>query len=287
MILLPFDKFEAWTRDLHSIVETGKAAFGELESTAGQLNHSGYVIPLSRHFLNRLRLRINNRRPKNQQITLTTEELRDVGLLLNFLQQARSGISLNCITTRRPSKLGWSDSCPFGLGGFLLSGRAWRVQIPPLSPIFGVDIANNVQEFLAMLVAIWLTILKCDKDEGIQECILAMGDNTLAIPWLHKAGQLKPGSAYYAPVQLIARQVARLLLGSSHCLASQHIKGDENVLSDLLSFAGNVPGYDHLLGLDNPSDATLAQRFHNHIPQLIPAGFVISPLPSKISSFVI
>jgi hypothetical protein len=286
-ILLPFDKFEAWTSDLNSIVETGKTTFGELESTVGRLNHAGYVIPLSRHFLNRLRLRITNRRPKNQQLTLTKDELRDLRLWLEFLQQARSGISLNCITTRQPSKLGWSDSCPFGLGGFLLSGRAWRIQIPPLSPIFGVDIANNVLEFLAMLVTIWLTILECNAHDSIQDCILAMGDNTSAIGWLHKSGRLKPGSAYYAPVQFIARQVARLLLRSSHCLASQHIKGDNNVVSDLLSFAGNVRGYNHPLALDNPSDATLTQRFHDHIPQLIPAGFVISPLPSEISSFVI
>jgi hypothetical protein len=73
---------------------------------------------------------------------------------------------------------------------------------------------------------------------------------------------------------------------SSHCLASQHIKGDENVVSDLLSFAGNVRGYDHPLALDFPSDATLTQRFHDHLPQLIPQNFVISLLTSEISSFV-
>jgi hypothetical protein len=174
LILLPFNKFEAWTNGLQSIVTPGKTTFGELESTAGRLNHAGYVIPLSPHFLKRLRLRISNRRPKNQQITLTIEEIRD---LQQFLQQARSGISLNCITIRRPSKLGWSNSCPFGPGGFLLSGRAWRVQI-----IFGVDIAN--------------------------------------------------------------------------------------VVSDLLSFASSVRGYNHPLALDNPSDKTLTQRFHDHIPQL-------------------
>jgi hypothetical protein len=286
-ILLPPDKFEAWSSDLHTIIRNGTASFDELDSTVGRLNHAGYAIPLSRHFLNRLRLRILVRRPKRQQITLSHDELEDLVLWTEFLNQARQGISLNCITVRTPSKLCWSDSCPFGLGGFLLSGRAWRIQIPPLSPIHGVDIANNVLEFLAMLVTIWLTILECDLEKCHQECILAMGDNTSAIGWLHKSGKLKPGSIYHAPVQLIARQTARLLLRSSHCLASQHIKGDENIVSDLLSFAGNVRGYDHPLALDLPSDATLTQRFHDHLPQLIPEGFVISPLPSEISSFVI
>jgi hypothetical protein len=129
-----------------------------------------------------------------------------------------------------------------------------------------VDITNDVLEFLAMLVTIWLTILECDLEGSQQDCILAMGDNTSAIGWIHKSGKLKPGSVYHVPVQLIARQTARLLLRSSHCLASQHIKGDENVVLDLLSFTGNVRGYNHPLALDFPSDATPTQRFHDHLP---------------------
>jgi hypothetical protein len=150
-----------------------------------------------------------------------------------------------------------------------------------------VDITKNVLKFLAMLVTIWLTILECEREGNQQACILAMGDNTLAIGWMHKLGKLKPGSVYHVPVQLIARQIATLVLRAQHCLASQHIKGDENVVSDLLGFAGNVRGYDHPLALDIPFDFTLTQRFHDHLPQLIPKGFAISPLPSKIASFVI
>ena len=148
----------------------------------------------------------------------------------------------------------------------LLTGRAWRFQIPWFSPIYGTDIANNVLEFLGMLVTIWLIILESSTDNSLQDCILAIGDNTSAIGWMHKSGKLNPSSIYYAPVQLIARKIARLLLRSSHCLASQHIKGDDNVVSDLLSFAGNVRGYDHPLALDIPSDETLTQRFHDHLP---------------------
>lgn len=58
-------------------------------------------------------------------------------------------------------------------------------------------------------------------------------------------------------------------------------------MSDLLSFAGSVRGYKHPLVPDSPSDSVLTQRFHSHIPQLIPKGFDISPLPIEISSFVI
>ena len=86
---------------------------------------------------------------------------------------------------------------------------------------------------------------------------------------------------------MIARQLARLIINSTHCLASQHIRGEQNTVSDLLSFAGNVRGTPHPLAPDFPSDRVLTQRFHSHIPQLIPEGFDISPLPSEISSFLI
>jgi hypothetical protein len=138
-----------------------------------------------------------------------------------------------------------------------------------------------------MVITVWLAIFECNQQGSDQDCILAIGDNTSAIGWLYKSSRFKPGSLYYKPVQLIARQLARLIIGSSHCLASQQIKGDQNTVSDLLSFAGNARGYEHPLAPDFPSDAVLTQRFHAHIPQLIPQAFSILPLPNEISSFLI
>jgi hypothetical protein len=146
---------------------------------------------------------------------------------------------MNRVTIRQPSKLGWSDSCPFDIGGFLLSGRAWRVKIPNSCPIHGADIANNILEFLGMVVTVWLTIIECTKLGEDQACILALGDNTSAIGWLYKSSKLMPGSLYYRPVQMIARKLACLITDSTHCLASQHSQGDQNTVSDLLSFVKN------------------------------------------------
>ena len=286
-VILPSDKFEAWSNDLQEIIAERKGTFGQLESTIGRLNHAAYIIPLSRHFLNRIRLRLRVRRHKNQELSLTQAEIDDFDLWVFFLAQARRGISMNQMTIRQPSKICWSDSCPFGIGGFLLSGRAWRVRIPESSPIHGLDIANNVLEFLGMMVTIWLVLIECDETGSEQDCILALGDNTSAIGWLFKSGKLPIDSPYYKAVQLIARKLARLVTGSSHCLASQHIKGDKNTVSDLLSFAGDSRGEPHPLAPDYPSDRILTERFHSCIPQLIPAGFNISPLPSEISCFVI
>jgi hypothetical protein len=287
MVILPADKFEAWSFDLRSIIATKRGTYGELESMLGRLNHVAYIIPLARHFLGRLRLRLRIRRHKNQQLSLCPDEIEDLDLWTFFLAQAHAGISMNKITIRKPSKICWSDSCPFGIGGFLLSGRAWRIRIPPSSPIYGIDMANNVLEFLGMVVTIWLVLIECAEQGSEQDCILGLGDNTSAIGWLFKSSKLPPDSPYYKPVQLIARKLARLINASTHCLAGQHLKGEQNIVSDLLSFAGDVRGEAHPLAPDFPSDFVLTERFHLYIPQLIPKGFDISPLPSAISSFVI
>jgi hypothetical protein len=202
LVILPHDKFEAWSSDLQVIITERKGTFGQLETTVGRLNHAAYIIPLSRHFLNRIRLRLKVRKHKRQALSLTQSEIDDFELWVFFLSQARAGISMNQMTMRRPSKICWSDSCPFGIGGFLLSGRAWRIRIPESSPLCGLDIANNVLEFLGMMVTIWLVIVECEESGSEQDCVLT-------------------------------------------------------------------------------------ERFHSCLPQLIPAGFNILPLPSEISSFVI
>jgi hypothetical protein len=262
LILLPDDKYEAWSTNIIAIVGSTRTAFGKLQSTIGHLNHVGYIIPLARHFLNRLRLQISKRRHKNQQLSLSQAELNDLTLWTDFLVTAQAGISLNRITTRVPSKICWSDLCPFGIGGFLLSGRAWQIQIPSSSPIYGANIANNVLEFLGMMLTVWLVLLECDQQGSEEECILALGDNTSVIGWMYKSGRLLPGSPYYKPIQLIARKLAHLITASSHCLASQHIKGDYNTVANLLSYAGDVRGKAHPLA-------------NKAIPSLMPMALVL------------
>jgi hypothetical protein len=53
--------------------------------------------------------------------------------------------------------------------------------MPKSSPIHGVGVANNVVEFLGMMVTVWLVIIECAEQGSKQDCILALGDNTSAI----------------------------------------------------------------------------------------------------------
>jgi hypothetical protein len=194
---------------------------------------------------------------------------------------------MNLLTLRRPSQVGISDSCPFGMGGFTWHGRAWRIRIPTSSSLYGVSEANNVLEFLAMAVTIWLILLDCTEKGITDECILSLGNNTSAIGWIFRSARLPPTSPYYAPVQIIARKVALLVTESHQGLCSQHLKGGNNFIADWLSFTTQTRDAKiNPVAFDDPADDTLTDRFHSAFPQLIPQRFKISPLPEEILSFV-
>ena len=212
-----------------------------------------------------------------------TDEIKNAKLWVTVLAQARAGISLKCLTLRQPSQIAISYSCPFGLGGFTCSGRVWRLIVPQNSSLHGDYIANNFLEFLAMVITIWLVLLECE-ETGLE-------DNTSAIGWLYKTKGVKPDSLYYEAVTLVARKLASLVTKSGHCLASQHCRGEYNVVSGLLSFQGTdrkseASSKTHTLAPDSPSNSEPTRRFHLHLPQLIPRGFEISQLPDEIGCFV-
>jgi hypothetical protein len=287
LVILPFDKFVAWTADISDAIRTTHITLGKLTTLVGRLNHAAYVIPLSRHFLGRLRQRLHLVHNANQEATLSHEDIADLMLWVRFLLTAREGISMNLLTLRKPSQVGISDSCPFGMGGFTWSGRAWRLRIPESSPIHGVSEANNVLEFLAMAVTIWLVLLECKLHGLVHECILSLGDNTSAIGWIFRSTRLPTDSPYYLPVQLISRKIALLISESQQGLCSQHLKGETNHVADWLSFTDQTrDGKRNPVAFDDPADDLLTHRLHSSVPQLIPQHFEISPLPDEILSFV-
>jgi hypothetical protein len=283
LIRLPDDKYDAWLQDLQEIRAKGVITYAKVDSLTGKLNHVAFLIPLARHFLTRFRALIDRSRPQEQQVTVSRQLALDAELWERFLLKAHQGISMNRVTIRQPTKLAVSDSCPFGIGGFLLDGRAWRVRIPKSSPIYGQSTVNNFLEFLGMVVNVWLM---CSTFTEESEALLAVGDNTSAIGWMFRSSKVPKESLYYAALQMGARKLATLVIDSKHCLASQHTKGQANLVADLLSWSGDVRGAPHPLASDDPSDAELTLRFHSHLPQLIPATFEISPLPNDILSWV-
>ena len=288
LLALPYDKFVAWSSDLAKVIRDKRATLEDLMTLVGRLNHAAHVIPLARHFLSRLHDKSQSDAHRKQHLRFTRNELLDLQLWEHFLRQAHDGISLNLLTIRSPTRLSITDSCPFGMGGFSWTGRAWRVRIPHESPLYGRHQANNVLEFLALAVGLWLLVVESKHDGTTEECLMALADNTSAVGWVFRSSRLSSASWYHEPVQLIARTVATVMIRSENCLCTQHLAGNLNTVADYLSFSHQRREGSKVnpLAFDNPSDAVLTKRFHSHLPQLIPRGFVISPLPEDVLSFV-
>ena len=287
-VSLPPDKFEAWMEELRNVRVSPRVNRKDLERLLGRLNHTAYVIPIARHFLSRIRDAAGNpdttgKRSRGTSTKLSDDVRDDLRLWETLLRQARRGISMNLLVTRQPDKICWSDACPFGIGGYNLKGRAWRVRIPRGSIVYGHNGVNNLLEFMGMVVNVWIACLEKDID---QSCILAIGDNTSAIGWLHHTANIDPTGATHGAHLKVARKLARVLIKHNCCLASQHVKGEQNVVADLLSFDGDGRGKRHPLAYDQPPDDVLTERFLRYLPTQVTENFAISRLPNEILSWV-
>ena len=290
-VALPYDKHLAWREDLVAMIRKGKASRKELESMIGRLNHASFVIPLSRHFLNEIRRkceRVPNHHKARQTVRLNEHEISDLRLWVEFLDQARKGISINILTVRTPTRMAWSDSCPFGLGGYSLQGRAWRIRVPRDCPFYGDDTANNVLEFLGMGISVLLLLREAAEAQEDHPCILVLGDNTSAVSWIFRSGRVSRNSRYYPAVKLIARTIASRALQAGAQLCSQHLPGVTNTVADLLSYEGECRGTStNPITIDCPPDDVLTERIHQFYSQVIPSGFKIHHLPNEIESFAL
>jgi hypothetical protein len=286
-ISLPADKYEAWTSSLAAILADRTCTKGELETLEGQLNHTAHMIPMTRHFLTRIRALKDSKSNKLSKLKILEAEAEDLKLWQEILERVHHGVSMNLIVIRQPTRLCWSDSCPFGIGGYCLTnGFAWRLRIPSTSPIHGSNLINNLLEFLGMAINVWLECRNAEK--GQHPCILALGDSTSAIGWIHSTASLKPQWRAHTAHLLVARKTARLVMEADCCLATQHIRGELNTVADLLSFSGDITragGKKHPIAFDDPPNNVLTQRFHEHYPSQIPAAFEILPLPNEILSW--
>ena len=285
LVALPDDKYHAWMADIDQIIANqGRCKYEDLDQLAGRLNHSSFVMPASRHFLGRIRSPLTPRRSKRQPVRLSQEAVNDLRLWRTILTSANVGISINLLVTREPTRICWSDACPLGMGGYGLSGRAWRLRLPVGHPLRGHPGVNNLLEFTAMVVNVWL---ECRDPSNDQECILAVGDSTSAIGWLFKSSGFEPDGGIHDAHLMVARHLASLLTKHNCCLASQHIRGELNVVADFLSFAGsNERGKKHPLAPDDPPNDVLTLRFRKHLTSQVPENFLISQLPEEILSWV-
>jgi hypothetical protein len=275
-ISLPLDKFREWRQDLKEIIQNKNAPLEVLECTLGRLNHAASILPLARYFLHRLRKACSpptahniTNHSKRYKKWLTKCTIEDLQLFHDtFLPEVHNGIKINLLTYRRPSHILFSDACPSGLGGYSVNtGKAWRWKIPQLF-LQSVQNKNNLLEFLASIITTWISLL--DISTASLSCILALGDNTSAVGWLHKANT---DESYNKALHIAARKYANLLMEHKCCLYSQHFKGEFNNVSDALS-------RKHQL-----TDSELTSFIISQYPSQVPLTFEIVPLPQSIISW--
>lgn len=232
-VLLPNDKYTAWLRSLKEIICNGKCTFEQLHSLVSRLNHAALVILMARYFLGRIRRLLLRKYKKDQIITLSAEILEDLTLWLQFLEKANTGISINLLVECYPSQIYITDSYENGIGGYsLLTGRAWRFELP--SHLKG-HVSNNILEYLAEIVGIWMGIL--DGEVKKDDCIFSCTDNTSAVGWSRRTNFAVSDS-----VELkFSRKLASLILDTNCCLYTQHIRGIHNWIADSLSRDFHIP----------------------------------------------
>lgn len=264
LISLPTEKFVAWSRSIQVLLDSGHTTVSQLETIIGRLNHCGFIIPMSRHFMSRLRraeLAARHRRvyhlPKAVKL--------DLRLWLQFLHQAHQGISLNLISYREPTHVMRQDACEHGIGGVsLTSCFGWRWEIP--HDLQGRATLNTL-EFMAAYVSARMELALTTVDP--LSIFLCQGDSTSATGWLKKSNF----DEEIQPLQLVlARALATTTIDHMIGLYGQWFSGDENNVSDSLS-------RDHHL-----SDAALVLLLKTCVPEQVPPGFAIYPLPAELVS---
>ena len=109
---------------------------------------------------------------------------------MKFLKNVTTkGFPINNIVLVKQSVTLWSDTCEYGIGGYINNGLAWRWII---STAWHGKLALNLREFLASAVTIYMTIIQIGQESHI--CLFT--DSSRALRWMHKASfdPVKPES---------------------------------------------------------------------------------------------
>lgn len=271
LVILPYDKFKAWTTSIEQMISSKRSSFKELESTVGRLGHVTFIIPYMKHFMSRIRAKMKQAQNR-RHIKLNSEVVEDLKLHLQFLKFAHEGINMNLITFRKVTHVYRTDACPFGIGGYSHKGRAWRFYIPKNLQF---RMTLNMLEFVASIISPWVDILEGNLPPF--SCILSLTDSSTTAGWLHKSNFQESETEHPSLSQ------AKLKLARDHALRiftqqckdySQWFPGDENDLADSLSRDFHF------------SNEFLTSLYHDKIPEQTPKNLQISPLPQEIESYL-
>ncbi len=179
-VSLPKLKALKWIDEIDEILKADRVKTKILETLMGKLNHAAFVILFSRYFLNRPR-HSQNLAEKYGPQKLSEGTCKDLELFKEFLAiMSTSSLPISNITFSLPDYVCWSDASSYRLGGFNHEGlaRQWEISQDAIGTI-----STNLQEFIALVVTITLSLKDKEKDSKI----LAFTNKSSALGWLHKA----------------------------------------------------------------------------------------------------
>jgi hypothetical protein len=179
-ILLPENKFIAWTADVNQLLTTGMTTAKVLESTIGCLGHLALVVLGVYHFLSRL-CKLQRLATHHRLIRISDICKNYLLLMLCFLDIAKILIHMNLMVFRKMTHIYWSDSCPFGLGGYSDKGLACHCEIPEELCFCA---SNNLLEYIALRITPRVNVLAGQLNQG--DCALSMTDSATSVSWLHR-----------------------------------------------------------------------------------------------------
>ena len=150
-IFLPAEKVMDWISKIDVVLERGTTTEKEMDSTAGRLNHVGYIIPQGRYFLNRLRYRLKMCKQYGPQ-KLKLWDIQDLELWKKLLTlTSQEGIDLNHINFIEPTAITVSDACETGIGGFEDNTYSWRYELPvDLQGVFTINLLELLRPSITL-----------------------------------------------------------------------------------------------------------------------------------------
>jgi len=229
LIALPREKWKAWTSDINSCLEPRRISCQQLKTLVGRLNQVCFIIPDALHFMNNIRSAMYRAVSSNSYVYLDKETKEDLRLWLEFLDEAKEGISINRLVFRKPTLHNFSDASEWGIGGHSPhTGIAWRYRF---SEGQHLKFTLNCKEYIGLVVNSVIQS-RFDTTDCPFPCYLDWSDSTSAVGWLRKSNF----DTDEQPVHnAVARYHARHMMGLKACNYSQHMPGRDNIVTDCLS----------------------------------------------------
>jgi hypothetical protein len=172
IISLPDNKVTA-------ILSCGSSTAKELETMIGQLGHLGCNYPLHLPSFKQTQRHLQRKATKQRSIAIPQPCRDNLKLMTLFVEKAFMGIDMNLISFQHPTHIYRSNSCPFGLGGYLHKGSAWRLEIQEQ---YCFCTSNNLLRFIASIITPWIDMMTKCLQPG--DFVLLMTDSTTSAVWL-------------------------------------------------------------------------------------------------------